>query len=130
MIDTRCPARTSVTPGPVSTTSAENSCPSTCGSCEPLSLCGAAGITIGPIANSCRSVPQMPHQSGRMSTSPAPGPAGSATSSTRTSCAPWKTAAFISTFQTRIEEDLALDPPRGQAVELRPDLLEGVDALE
>ena len=44
MIDTRCPARTPVTPGPTSTTSAENSCPSTCGSWAPLSGCGEAGI--------------------------------------------------------------------------------------
>src|SRR4051794_891284 len=130
MIDTRWPARTCCTPGPVPTTSAENSCPRTCGSCEPLSRCGCAGMTIGPIAYSCRSVPQMPHHSGRMSTSPAPGPAGSATSSMRTSCAPWKTAAFISTFPSRIEEDLALDLPRGQPVELLADRLQRVDAVE
>src|SRR5690348_14691374 len=130
MIDTRCPVRTLVTPGPVSTTSAENSCPSTWGSCEPLSRCGEAGMTIGPIAYSCRSVPQMPHHNGRMSTSPAPGPAGSATSSTRTSCSPWKTAAFISTFQSRVEEDLALDLAGGEPVELLADRRQRVDALE
>src|SRR3954468_9036322 len=130
MIDTRWPARTCCTPGPVPTTSAENSCPRTCGSCEPLSRCGCAGMTIGPIAYSCRSVPQMPHHSGRMSTSPAPGPPGSATSSTRTSCSPWKTAAFISTSQRRIEEDLALHLPRGQPVELLGQRLEGEHALE
>src|SRR5690348_9264113 len=87
-------------------------------------------MTIGPIAYSCRSVPQMPHQSGRMSTSPAPGPRGAATSSMRMSCSAWKTAAFISTFQGRIEEDLALDTPGGQPVELLGERLEGEDALE
>src|SRR3954451_23969026 len=130
MIDTRCPARTLVTPRPGSTTSAENSCPSTCGSCEPLSRCGEAGMTIGPIAYSCRAVPQMPHQRGRMSTSPSPGPAGSATCSTRTSCSPWNTAAFMSPFQARIEEDLPSDLSRVQPVQLVGEGAEGMHALE
>src|SRR3954462_2023465 len=130
MIDTRSPADTVVTPGPVCTTSAENSWPSTCGSTEPLRRWGEAGMTIGPIAYSCRSVPQMPHQSGRMSTCPGPGAAGSAISSTRMSCSPWNTAAFMSSFQRRIEKDLALDLPGGQPVELLGEGTQGVDALE
>ena len=84
----------------------------------PLSRCGWSGMTIGPIAYSCRSVPQMPHHSGRISTSPAPGGRGSVTSSTRTSCSPWKTAAFISSLQARVDENLALQPPGREPVEL------------
>src|SRR6185312_9257048 len=130
MIETRCPADTVVTSGPTSTTWAENSCPSTWGSRAPLSGCGSAGMTIGPIAYSCRSVPQIPHHSGRTSTSPAPGGRGSDTSSTRTSCSPWKTAAFISSLQARVDEDLAVQPPGGQPVELLGHRAERMDAVE
>src|SRR6478609_8349332 len=87
-------------------------------------------MTIGPIAYSCRSVPQMPHQRGRRSTSPGPGDDGSPTSSTRMSCSPWKTAAFISSFQGRVEKDLALELPGGQPVELLGEPAEREHALE
>src|SRR6478609_5781834 len=87
-------------------------------------------MTIGPIAYSCRSVPQMPHQSGRRSTSPGPGPEGSPTSSTRMSCSPWKTAAFISSFQAGVEKDLALDLPGGESVEVLGEPAEREHTLE
>src|SRR3954453_10454125 len=130
MIDTRWPARTCCTPGPVSTTSAENSWPSTCGSCEPLSRCGWAGMTIGPIAYSCRSVPQMPHHSGRRRTSPGPGDVGASMSSTRMSCSPWKTAACISFLHRGLEKDLALEAPGGEPFELLGDSAERVNSVE
>ena len=87
MTETRWPAATCRDAGAdLDAPRPENSWPRICGSTEPLSGCGCAGMTIGPIAYSCRSVPQMPHQSGRSSTSPGPGAGGSATSSTRMSC--------------------------------------------
>ena len=39
-----------------------------------------AGVTIGPAKYSCRSVPQIPHQAGSMSTSPGCGSPGGSTS--------------------------------------------------
>ncbi len=81
----RSPSPTWLTPGPVAATTAENSCPRICGSSAPVSGCGRAGVTIGPSVYSCRSVPQIPHITGRRSTSPGPGGPGSDTFSTPSS---------------------------------------------
>ena len=45
---TRSPTLTSATSDPASTTRAENSWPSVCGSVAPVRGCGRTGVTIGP----------------------------------------------------------------------------------
>ena len=87
MTETRSPTAHWVTSAPTSRTSAENSWPRICGAVEPFSGCGCVGMTIGPTAYSCRSVPQMPHQSGRSQHLARPSGRRSATSSTRMSLA-------------------------------------------
>ena len=51
------------------------------------------GVTIGPTMYSCRSVPQMPHQSTSTRTSSRSLIAGTSTSSMRMSDLPWNRAA-------------------------------------
>src|SRR5437667_9963851 len=81
---------------PIATTRPENSCPMMTGAFAPVRGCAAVvGIYKGPPRYSCKSVPQIPHQATSTCTCPGAGGGGSCTSSTRTSCRPCHTAAFM-----------------------------------
>lgn len=77
-------------------TTPENSCPMVMDADSPEMGCGwpQGGMKIGPSMNSCRSVPQMPHQATSMPTVPG-STTGSGMSSMRMSPRSWKRAAFM-----------------------------------
>src|SRR6188472_2803950 len=99
---TRSPSCTSATSEPSSTTRPTNSWPSTT----------PERPSTGPWSHSAASVPQIAARVTFSTTSPGRGGDGSATSSTRTSPAPWKTAALIRSALD-LHLDVAARVPRG-----------------
>ena len=99
---TASPSVTEVTPEPTSATTPANSWPMTTSPDSPVSGCGSpgGGMKIGPSRYSCRSVPQMPHQSTLTFTVPGR-TCGSGTSSMRMSSRAWNTAAFMGSLRSR-----------------------------
>ena len=87
---TRCPTSTRVTPGPVSTTRARISCPSTAGNDPNGSIAGLDLSVRFPM-----SEPQMPARTTSSLTQRSPGISGSASSPNRTPLSPPKTAASV-----------------------------------
>jgi len=88
-IATRWPTLKPLTSGPTSVIVPANSWPRISGRVSPVIGCGlpGGGTKIGPSSYSCRSVPQMPHQSTLSFTVPGR-ICGSGRSSTRTSPRP------------------------------------------